>query len=356
MPIKGLTDSARNAFPCVGKLRKGGAMVEGPDGKKRMGPDLDYFRFTSERPEAVKAFVDAYGEKPAQINVFLPHPTIDENFSCWKEKWVAGGLVHRCDGEMMTLWLDNDGTYSRTPKPCDSVPADKNGCKAVGRLSVWIPELIQAGLIGYVTCETHGLNDVLSIQGSLLAALEMRGDNPKGLVGIQWVLKRVKEKISTPMQGKRVRREKWLVKLEPAKQWVTLQLEAARRETLALPAPKEHVDPNTGEITEQQSPVIALPPTDDEVTDGDWTDEEDDAPAVPGEILSGPDENEPPKSNVEDMRVQIEALIPRAGSKMVVVEKWCSDHLHCSYADATLDGLTMLRDKLAEMASKKAAA
>ncbi len=248
MAIIGLTDTVTAAFPTIGRLRKGGPAPT-KDGKiTKPGPDLQYFRFTSEQPEVVAAFMDAYGGTPALVRAYLPYPDVETNFSCWKEKWVAGGLVHRCDGQSMTIWLGQDGKYQRGAKACDG------GCDEVGRLALIIPELVRAGYVGYVTLETHGLNDMLSIQASLMAAWASRAGNPLGLRGIEWNVRRVKEKISTPGEnGKRVRRDKWLVKVEPAADWVQLQLEQAHATTMALPAPRaveRTIDTETGEIVD----------------------------------------------------------------------------------------------------------
>ena len=267
MPIRGITDSVQPGLPRIGKLRKGGEAPRNAAGQVvKMGADLDHFRFTSERPEVQAAFEDAYGATPALVHIYLPYADIERNFGCWKERWAAGGLVHRCDGETMQIWLGPEGLYHKSPKPCDG------DCDEVGRLSVIVPELVQAGYVGYVTLETHGINDLLSIQASLLAAAESRAGNDLGLRGIQWNLRRVKEKISTPMgNGKRVRREKWLVKLEPAADWVQLQLQAAHNATMMLPAPSPAavsqmqeadvvtVDPETGEIIE--AAVVHIEPT-----------------------------------------------------------------------------------------------
>ncbi len=216
------------------------------------GPDLDYFRFVAdpERPEIQEAFDDAHGEQPASLLVYLPYADVERNWACWKEKWSAGGLVHRCDGETMTVWQDTVGQYQRTPRPCDG------GCKPVGRLSLLLPELIAAGFVGYVVFESHSLNDILSIQASLLAAAEARKGVEMGLRGIPWTLRRAKQAISTPSgQGKRARREKWLVKIEPVAQWVQLEMDRAKAATLMLPAPslqapmgERVVDEDSGEI------------------------------------------------------------------------------------------------------------
>jgi hypothetical protein len=233
-PVKGLTDreSLAPRFPRLGKLRKGGAKPQSGFGK-----DLDYFRFTSDESEVVKAFVEAYGEKPNRLEVYLPYAQPDENFDTWMEEWSAGGLVHRCDGETCTIHRKDDGTYSHKPVPCPYVNGkkertDKNpGCKIVGRLAVILPDLLRAGFVGYVVLETHSNHDLRNIMATLLAVAEAR---PQGLQGIPFTLRRYKDKISTPASnGKRARREKSLVALVPAPTWVESRMALARAEAFA---------------------------------------------------------------------------------------------------------------------------
>jgi len=226
MPIKGLTDRVTPAFPRIGKLRKGAARTEEDIAKKRPGSDLDFFRFTSDNEDVVTAFEKAYGNEPRELDVYLPYAKLDDDFSTWQEKWSAGGLHHRCDGETCTVWLQPDGTYTQEPKPCPG------GCAKVGRLCFIIPHLLRAGHVGDVTLETHSVHDILSIQSSLLSVIEHRG--VEDLRGIGFVLRRTEQSISMPTaNGKRVRRKKWLVRLEPAAKWVVAQLENSQ--LLALP-------------------------------------------------------------------------------------------------------------------------
>lgn len=252
MPIKGLTTNVRPAFPSLGKLRKGGKKTSAT----RPGPDLEYFRFTSDDPQIEAAFYTAYPEKPQSINVFLPNKAIDDVWECWQERWVAGGLMHRCDGETCVVWQDNLGGYQNTPEPC---PGD---CKPVGRLQVMLPELLQAGFVGYVTFETHSKHDIMSVQACLEDAAGK--SNGYGLTGIEFRLYRIAQKISTPMTDKetgeikRVRRVKWLVKLTPTVRWVQAQLAQAKHLQLAMP--------------EQETPtVLALP--DPPFEDGEFYDD-----------------------------------------------------------------------------------
>ena len=245
MPIRGLSDksSITPRFPRLGKLRKGGEMVEKVNKSgvkvKVMGPDLDHFRFTSDSPEIVNAFEEVYGKDPKSIVVYLPYASEEENFPTWCEVWGSSGLVHRCDGENMTIWLEGDH-YVKGSKPCMGGHKDNDPLKdGIGRLNVIIPELIQAGYVGYVTVESHSKNDIISIMSVLSEALQSRGNNPLGLRGIPFNLRRVQENISMPgwgdRKGQRSRTDKWLIKIEPVVEWVKLQLDLDRQRAMLLP-------------------------------------------------------------------------------------------------------------------------
>lgn len=247
MPIKHLQTDRPAAFPCIGKLRKGGAKQTNAKGKEVMGRDLDHFRFTTDDPDAAAAFAAYYGPEPKAIKVFLPYATTDENFQAWMEEYRAGGLVRRCDGETCVFSRDARGNAVTTPTPC----AKPCGCKQVGRLAVIVPELVR---MAYVTVETHSVYDIIQLTENLQAAEFMRGD----LRGIPFILSRREREISTPMpDGGRARRKKSLLFIEPDPSWVQRQLEAMR--LAALPViPGEPpmltaragllVDTHTGEI------------------------------------------------------------------------------------------------------------
>jgi len=258
-PIKNLTDNITPRFPRLGKLKKGG---ERPENGKAPGQDLDHFRFVSENPAIVQAFTDAYGETPRTIQVYIPYPTPDEAFPTWAEVWGATGLLHRCDGETMTVWQEN-GKYITGEKPCPGGHKDNDYLRdAVGRLDLIIPELIEAGYVGYVTLETHGKHDIRAILQTLHAVYEARSSNELGLRGVLFNLRRVQESISTPgfgnQAGKRSRVNKWLVKLEPAADWMRLQLEMARSAQM-LPAGDETPQLESGEDGIIEGQVVETP-------------------------------------------------------------------------------------------------
>jgi hypothetical protein len=236
MPIKRLIQQAAS-FPIIGKLRKGDKK-----GGNQPGKDLDYFRFDTDDVDAMQKFSAKYGPKPKAITVYLPFRTIEENFTCWQEEYTAGGLKHRCDGDTCVIWQDEQGRYHHEPKPCPG------GCKEVGRLTVVIPELMR---FAYVSVETHSLNDIMQLQRNLNAAFALRGD----LTGIPFLLIRRLVEISTPSgtAGKRARRAKALLFLEPHPDWVQVRLLEMRRDAVGKSQTKQLadgrvVDSGTGEI------------------------------------------------------------------------------------------------------------
>lgn len=243
MPILGLTDRGA-AFPRIATLRKGGPKVS----DRQPGQDLkDHFRLDTQDAEVAQAFQRAYGDTPNDIRVMLPYATAAENFDCWQEEWSAGALRHRCDSRTCVRYLHEDGTYHDDPRPCPG------GCKPAGRLVIWIPELQRAGVI---VVPTTSIWDIIELQSNLDAAQAMRGD----LRGIPFILRRAPRKISTPggQDGKRRRLEKWLLSIEPAPDWVRLQLAATARaalpgDHLLLSAPM--VDEDTGELIEEDDEV-----------------------------------------------------------------------------------------------------
>lgn len=229
-------------LPCIGKLFKGAPK----ETRKRdngaeyqtFGKELDYWRFESDQKHVAEAFFEAFGAAPRDLPVYLPFRLPEENFQAWREAYTAGGLDHRCDGESCTVWLDKrTGRYSNESIPCPTLKmsesdAKRNGCKDVGRLQVIIPQLNE---LGFVTMETHSVNDILFLIQCLPAYASLQ---PKdGLRNIPMILSRFQAEISTPREGKRVRVKKWLVSLRPWPDW-SRQYLATRQKEMLLSASK----------------------------------------------------------------------------------------------------------------------
>lgn len=233
MAIKGLTDTGKKTFPRVAVIRKGSPMTkDANDPKKtRIGRDLTYFRFDSgDDGKAENAFRGIYGNEPRLINIRLPYHTVEENFMTCKEAHLAGGLLHRCDGETTSLLrIKGKKDLSKESVKCPG------GCKEVGRLMAILPELcVDLKRLCYATFLTSSKNDIVELTANLEAIYELRGS----LKGIPLIIRRIEKEISTPdekSQSGRARRKKWMLSVEPSEQFVTAFLEASKREAIAAP-------------------------------------------------------------------------------------------------------------------------
>jgi Recombination directionality factor-like len=221
-----------NPWINLGTIRKGDKKQTRTDkaGKEYQiqGKDLEYFRFDGRFEWLNRKFSERYGDEPNELKIWLPYPTTDQNFPCFMEEWKAGGLLRRCDRQTIVLHQEN-GKMSTQEKPC----IQECGCKPVGRLSLILPEFLRDGIVGFVTLETHSVHDVMTLTENLLAAESMRNN----LSGIPFILRRAPREISTPQDGKRVRRTKSLLTLEPDATWVrqqiaSLEIEAGLQPTL----------------------------------------------------------------------------------------------------------------------------
>jgi hypothetical protein len=273
MGIKGITDRPAQ-FPQIGQLRKGAPK---PADGKRPGADLHYFRATFDERETESAaiFTKRYGDEPTEIDVLLPFNSVGENLDAWRETYVAGGLIHRCDGER--IWYEVDPrtgerlvTAGEPSKRCDGSAE----CKPVGRLRVLIPQLQR---LAYLTVLTGSVHDILNLHRQLEALLQINGK----LAGVPLKLRRRPIKISTPSgeNGKRARREKWLLSIEADPEWVRHKLLAMKAAAL----------PDNG--LDEELPLLEAPDEPDDVEEG----LPDPETGVPAEQLEFPPD--PPANN-----------------------------------------------------------
>ena len=227
MAIKGMTDQEKE-LPKIGVIRKGAPKTTNAPGK-----DLTYFRFVPEDEDAKNHFEAAYPGEPRSIEVFLPYVTPEENFinSTWIEKWGAGGLEYRSDGDTVVQWRMANGQYSFEPKPDPKPEVGEDGKRAdgsryVGRLTVIIPEL---GRFATVTVLTTSKNDVVNLSKQLKSYYALSKD----LRGIPFILTRRKMNISTPTgDGGRGRRDSWLLCIETKPDYSRLLMADAAKKAL----------------------------------------------------------------------------------------------------------------------------
>lgn len=261
MAILGLTDHP-SRLPRIGTIHKGA-----PKPERGPGRDLNYFRLASEDPDLMMAWESAFGDKPTSFPVYLAYDDPDNSFDTSREEFVAGGLIHRCDGETCQIRLIDGKNYSREPAPCPYAQTKytdsrERPCKPIGKLRVIVPELRR---IGVLELGTHSLHDIISLSSniSLYALLARQAGRP--LSGIPFILSRREREISTPSGTTgRARRKVSLVSLDIDPRWAAVQLASRERDLalesantpLQLPAgtPEELVDPD-----DEQVPLMPRP-------------------------------------------------------------------------------------------------
>lgn len=302
-PIRGLTDRQAQ-FPEIGQIRKGAPK---PEGGKKPGADLRYFRvtFDEKEEEAAAVFLQTFGAEPDELDVLLPFNSVDENFEAWREAYVAGGLVHRCDGSHVQYEINPDTgqkvvSIGGPDKLCDGTKPvayyttqagarEAVFCKPTGRLKVLIPQLHR---LAYLTVLTTSLHDIMNLSRQLEALLQINGK----LAGVPLKLRRRPVKISTPGEGgKRVRREKWLLSIEADPAWVKAKLLAMK--AAALP----------GNGLSEETPLLEAP-----------DEPEEEVPEAPEATVQAPVETKPepePNGNPmgDDPATQYWAAVRRAG-------------------------------------------
>src|SRR3990167_962194 len=191
MNIVTIKESA--AFPEIGQIRKGLPKTE----KGYVGKDLGLrFRLIffsgDENERSRQRFIELHrhdGEVVGRdiivprLTIFLPFP---DPFTCWTtayEAYTAGRMIARADGEKFIRWVDTktgavkvvNGEPYTAFDPKMIVGSYKNArtgetvvikSKAVGRLRVFLPELVR---MAYFTVHTTSIYDVVHITEQLRA-------------------------------------------------------------------------------------------------------------------------------------------------------------------------------------------
>jgi len=257
-------------FPEIGRIRKGAPKEEGAAPK-----DLDYFRvdiFPHEE-KAIEDFSRHYPDEPKEINIRFPFNEINSVWMTALEAYTAGAMYAQSDGEIYIYLKDGmtgdilvkDGIDLETgePRPYkEDEPAthytNSKGekiplhCKPTGRLRVMIAELKRAA---FFTVVTNSWNDIEQITAQLNGLDALSNGNIQGLP-IQ--LKRRPKMVSTPgANGKRVRREKYLIELEVDPEYTAARFDELKRQVMpSLSDGGETIDAEIKEIPATNAPTV----------------------------------------------------------------------------------------------------
>jgi hypothetical protein len=137
-----------------------------------------------------------------------------------------------------------------------------------------VPELKR---LAYLIVMTTSVHDIINISEQLRGIASM---NSGRIAGIPLVLRRRPKKISTPSgeNGKRARREKWLISIEADPEWVKAKLA------------KMHHDALPGNGFDEAKQIAA--PTQLETSGPDWGESDDDEEQE-GEMVTAPESPAP---------------------------------------------------------------
>lgn len=292
MPIKGLTDRGL-AFPQIGVLRKGAP--KDPSGNKP-GQDLKYFRvvFDEAEKESAQNFLAAYGQQPARINIMFPFNDLDQIAQFWLEAYTAGRMVARSDGRTFQYLVNTEtgevvvknGLHVKTGEPVPYKPDEPVGwyknqrtnkmepilCKGVGRIRIVVPELHR---FAYLLLMTTSVHDIANLSDQLQAIWEGSGHR---IAGIPLILQRKPRMVSCPDTNdrtRRVRREKWLLSIEPNPDWVERRLEAMNKSSFLFEQPRSAPRLNAPSINEQVPTMEPSPEWTDVPPSEDFTEDEE---------------------------------------------------------------------------------
>lgn len=280
-PISGLTDAPK-AFMKLGMIRKGEKRTITKQGKN--GPyeveipvDLDYFRVVfspgKQSAEIERAFREAYGDRPQELNVRFADASVgevwDANYECYKQ----GGLIAKAgtnesgaywifyrDPDTAEVLVRNGSPVSEEglkffEKPIDlSAPiyrTSKNEpvcLEPVGRLQVVIPEVSHLA-VGYFVFQPGSPRDIRNISSELAMYAAMASSYGNTIAGIPFVLGRRKEEITKNIDGKLSKGASWPVHLTAGGVWGRQAIEMIER--LALP---EYIEAEAKDVPAQDAP------------------------------------------------------------------------------------------------------
>lgn len=305
MPI---LDLQKDATP---RLKRAGVIRLGYKKKNSSGKEYpvaaDHFVLKD-----APSLTEIYGDKPTRLNVYLPFDEVDRNLMAWHQLWVASSLLCRGDGQRVDYAVEHQtgevivkrgkalatgkrGGIDMTAGHPVKCPGMDHGlyprcekCRPNALLIVIIPELSR---LAYYQIATSSIHNIVNLTGQMRWVKQEIGH----LQGVPFILELRQDSISTPgKNGNRVRRDKYLMHLEPNPEWVKAMLAEmykralpgganTQRAAIAARVESAEQEPETvsGDVLYEDEPEFEPQAFDhdgdDGVTDGDF-EENDEMP------------------------------------------------------------------------------
>lgn len=273
MPLHDVVKTEEERLPRLGILRLGVKKVSERSGKE----------YPAESPHFVLAdapeVAQAYGDEPKELMVYMPFPSVDENFPAYHELWQTGGCACRGDGRTIQKHVkkgvgrvvqdglvriahqEDDGRMYQ-PGQAVACPGLQHtysrcgDCRPRAVLFVMVrdpqrPMQLINDRLGYYQVSTSSLINVQTITGQLQFALGLARGMGRNLQGIPMYLRRVEKEASYFDEKEKVQKSvtKYFLELEFDARWVQVANEAMAANALgsgvdlALPSGEvEYVD------------------------------------------------------------------------------------------------------------------
>lgn len=259
----------RSRFPEIGRIRKGASKKDTPKGE--FPADLTYFRIDYDETdpnfeETRETVLEHYGPMPKALHVMLPFDKVEDNFDGFREAYRASGMIFQGDffpdeSNQYRVWY-RVNLQTGEKEVVGGVPVefydpskpiglnDKREeiyAEPRGRLRVILTALNR---LAFFTAVTGSAYDVSFLDEQLGGIETFHGS----LRAVPLIFRRTPVMISTPSgpDGKRAKREKWLLNIEADPTWVKQRLLQSRLES--LPQLKAPVDAEFYELPAPMTP------------------------------------------------------------------------------------------------------
>jgi hypothetical protein len=226
-----------------------------------------------------KAFREAYGDRPQELNVRFADASVkevwDANYECYKQ----GGLVAKAgtnetgaywifyrDPNTMEVLVRNSAPVGEDGRALFEKPINLNTpiynmangdpalLETVGRLQVVIPEVAHLA-VGYFTFQPGSPRDIRNISAEIAMYAAMASSYGNSITGIPFVLGRRKEEVTKNINGKLSKGTSWPVHLTAGGVWGKQAIEMIER--LALP---EYIEGEVKDVTANAPDSEDAPP------------------------------------------------------------------------------------------------
>lgn len=155
-------------MPLLGKIRLG-IKKKSVNTDKEYPAETDYFVFDKTiRPEYLRKITELYGDKPKEIDVFIPVEDRAKVFpQAYRYYGSSKGLKCIGNGEQAMEWSDDKKSMVERNCPCEKLTPDAKGRKQCSRRAFLMVILPKVSMGGVFQLSTSSFNSIVDINSGL---------------------------------------------------------------------------------------------------------------------------------------------------------------------------------------------